>query len=137
MSHTDNLKQVGLKTTLPRLKVLELLEKNNIQHVSAEDVYRLMLENNESVGLATIYRVLTQFESAGLVLRHNFGDRAVFELTNTDHHDHMVCVECNTITEFHDCTIEKQQQQIADKHDFQIEDHALILYGRCANCTKK
>ncbi len=136
MSHTDDLKQVGLKTTLPRLKVLELLEKNKRQHVSAEDVYRLMLENNESVGLATIYRVLTQFETAGLVLRHNFGDRAVFELANTDHHDHMVCVACNTITEFHDNTIEEQQKQIAEKHGFQLKNHALTLYGKCAKCAQ-
>lgn len=135
MSHTDELKQAGLKTTLPRLKVLELLENQTEQHLSAEDVYRLMLEQGESIGLATIYRVLTQFESAGLVLRHHFGERAVFELANTDHHDHMVCVDCGLIVEFHDDTIEARQERVAEKSGFQIHDHALTLYGKCQNCA--
>lgn len=137
MTHNQNLKQVGLKTTLPRLKVLKLLEQNKGQHLSAEDVYRIMLEQNESVGLTTIYRVLTQFEAAGLVLRHHFGEHSVFELADTDHHDHMVCVACQDIIEFHDDTIEQRQQRIAEKHHFQIEDHSLILYGKCSKCANK
>ncbi len=137
MNHTDELKQAGLKTTLPRLKILNLLESNADRHLSAEEVYQIMLENNESIGLATIYRVLTQFESAGLVLRHHFAERSVFELADTEHHDHMVCVDCGIIIEFHDATIEKQQITIAKNHDFEIQDHALCLYGKCSKCRQK
>ncbi len=134
MDHNEELKLVGLKTTVPRLKVLALLEEHKDNHLSAEDVYRLMLEKNETLGLATIYRVLTQFESAGLIARNNFGDRAVYELADADHHDHMVCVECGSIIEFHDQKIEKQQEAIASSHGFDIQDHALTLYGRCKKC---
>ena len=134
MTQTDELKQAGLKSTLPRIKVLKLLESNRGQHLSAEDVYQLMLENKESIGLATIYRVLTQFEAAGLVLRHHFGERSVFELADSDHHDHMVCMDCGVIIEFHDDTIEKRQDSIAEQNNFKILDHSLCLYGRCENC---
>ncbi len=134
MKHTDELKQAGLKSTLPRIKILKLLESNRDRHLSAEDVYKTMLENNESIGLATIYRVLTQFEASGLVLRHHFAERSVFELADSDHHDHMVCVKCGTIIEFHDDTIEKQQVSVAKRYNFEIQDHSLCLYGKCENC---
>ena len=134
MKPTKELKQAGLKSTLPRIKILKLLEENRDSHLSAEDVYKIMLDNNETIGLATIYRVLTQFEAAGLVLRHHFAERSVFELADTDHHDHMVCVECGTIIEFHDDTIEKQQIAIAKHFKFKIHDHSLYLYGKCENC---
>ena len=134
MTHTDELRQAGLKTTLPRVKILKLLESNKERHLSAEDVYRIMLDKKESIGLATIYRVLTQFETAGLVLRHHFADRSVFELADTAHHDHMVCVECGKIIEFYNKTIEKQQDSIAKKYGFEIQDHSLCLYGKCKQC---
>ena len=134
MKHTDELKQVGLKSTLPRIKILQLLESNRDRHLSAEDVYKTMLDNNESIGLATIYRVLTQFEASGLVLRHHFAERSVFELADSDHHDHMVCVKCGTIIEFHDDTIEKQQVSVAKRYNFEIQDHSLCLYGKCEIC---
>lgn len=134
MTQTNELKQAGLKSTLPRIKILKLLESNRDSHLSAEDVYKIMLDNNESIGLATIYRVLTQFESAGLVLRHHFAERSVFELADSDHHDHMVCAECGKIIEFHDDTIEKQQISIAKQNNFEIHDHSLYLYGKCENC---
>ncbi len=133
---TDELKQAGLKTTLPRLKVLNLLETNKTRHLSAEDVYKIFLQQNENIGLATIYRVLTQFEAAGLVLRHHFADRSVFELADTEHHDHMVCADCGKIIEFHDDTIENQQDAIAKQHGFEIHDHSLCLYGLCAACQQ-
>ena len=134
MKHTDELKQAGLKSTLPRIKILQLLESTPDRHLSAEDVYKTMLDNNESIGLATIYRVLTQFEASGLVLRHHFAERSVFELADSDHHDHMVCVKCGTIIEFHDDTIEKQQVSVAKRFKFEIQDHSLCLYGKCENC---
>lgn len=138
MADRTDLRQAGLKTTVPRLKVLSILENNRGKHLGAEDVYKILLAEDETIGLATVYRVLTQFESAGLVLRHNFeGERAVFELNDDEHHDHMVCVECDTVIEFYDKTIEKQQELIAKKHSFQIKDHALYLYGVCKNCAKK
>jgi len=134
MKQTDELKQAGLKSTLPRINVLKLLEENRGQHLSAEDVYQRMLENKESIGLATVYRVLTQFESAGLILRHNFGERSVFELADSDHHDHMVCMDCGVIIEFHDDTIEHLQETIAKQNNFKILDHSLCLYGLCERC---
>jgi len=134
---TTSLKNAGLKATLPRLKILSILEDVNVRHVSAEDVYKLLLDSDEDVGLATVYRVLTQFEAAGLVIRHNFeGGRAVFELNDVEHHDHMVCVECNRVIEFFDATIEERQRRVAEKEGFEIQDHALYLYGICANCQK-
>ncbi len=137
MDSTD-LKQAGLKTTLPRLRVLSILENSKVKHLSAEDVYKELLEEKESTGLATVYRVLTQFESAGLVIRHNFeGDRSVFELNDEDHHDHMVCVKCGKVIEFFDQRIETQQDKVAESHDFLIQDHSLTLYGLCKHCHEK
>ena len=133
----DQLKQIGLKSTLPRIKILKMLESNRKRHYSAEDVYKIMLERNESIGLATIYRVLTQFESAGLLIRHHFADRSVFELADTDHHDHMLCMECGKIIEFMDKSIEKAQLSIAKEHNFEIHDHSLYLYGKCSKCLNK
>ena len=131
-----DLKEAGLKTTLPRLRVLSILENSKVRHLSAEDVYKeLLLEDNESVGLATVYRVLTQFEDAGLVIKHNFeGERAVFELNDEDHHDHMVCAKCGNVTEFFERRIESLQEKVADDHGFTIQDHSLILYGICKRC---
>ena len=135
MSHSENLRQAGLKTTLPRLRVLSMLESSKVRHLSAEDVYRELILEDESIGLATVYRVLTQFVDAGLVIRHNFeGDRAVFELNDEDHHDHMVCIGCGRVIEFIDPRIEELQNKVAAKHDFTIQDHALTLYGLCKRC---
>ena len=132
MSPTQDLKKAGLKTTQPRLRILEILENSKIRHLGAEDVYKILLEGDEEIGLATVYRVLTQFETAGLVIRHNFeGGRSVFELNNESHHDHMVCIECGRVFEFYDKTIEERQNQIAKKAGFVIDDHALYLYGVC------
>ena len=136
-SQTDDLKQAGLKSTQPRIKILRLLESSKKRHFSAEDVYKIMLENKENIGLATIYRVLTQFESAGLVIRHHFADRSVFEMADTDHHDHMLCMKCGKIIEFLDKTIESAQVNIASQHDFEIHDHSLYLYGKCQNCREQ
>ena len=132
MPNTKNLRQAGLKTTQPRLKVLDVLETNPIHHMTAEDVYKRLLETEQEIGLATVYRILTQFETAGLVIRHNFeGGRALYELDNGAHHDHMVCVECGKVFEFVDRTIEQQQRNVATKAGFSMEDHSLSLYGVC------
>lgn len=132
---SQQLKQAGLKVTMPRIKVLKILEENSAQHLSAENVYKLLLEQGEDVGLATVYRVLTQFEEAGLVKRHNFeGGFAVFELSDGEHHDHLVCTKCGLVEEFIDETIENRQQQIAEKHHFKITDHILNIYGLCPQC---
>ncbi|MES9942100.1 MAG: ferric iron uptake transcriptional regulator [Candidatus Thiodiazotropha sp. 6PLUC2] len=130
----QDIRKAGLKVTLPRVKILELLESSAQRHVSAEDVYKLLLEKGEEIGLATVYRVLTQFEAAGLVTRHNFeGGHAVFELERGSHHDHLVCVVCGKVEEFVDTTIEKRQREIASEHGFEIVDHSLIIYGHCGN----
>jgi Fur family ferric uptake transcriptional regulator len=136
---TKELKQAGLKATLPRLKILEILANSEDQrHMSAEDVYKTLLGHEEDIGLATIYRVLTQFEQAGLVTRHNFeGGHAVFELNEGKHHDHILCVKCGRVDEFIDETIEQRQQAIADKHGYTITDHSLTIYGVCGGCQKK
>jgi Fur family ferric uptake transcriptional regulator len=132
MPNTTNLRQAGLKTTQPRLKVLDVLETSPIHHMTAEDVYKRLLETEQEIGLATVYRILTQFETAGLVIRHNFeGGRALYELDNGTHHDHMVCVECGKVFEFVDRTIEQQQRNVAAKAGFSMEDHSLSLYGVC------
>lgn len=132
-----DLKKAGLKVTLPRVKILEIMESSNTRHVSAEDVYKMLLETGEDVGLATVYRVLTQFESAGLVTRHHFeGGHSVFEMDQGDHHDHIVCVKCGKIAEFVDETIEKRQADIAKKAGFDITDHVLYIYGICKTCQK-
>ncbi|ABC28093.1 MULTISPECIES: ferric iron uptake transcriptional regulator [Hahella] len=123
------LKKAGLKVTLPRVKILSILENADNRHMSAEDVYKALLEAGDDVGLATVYRVLTQFESAGLILRHNFeGAHAVFELNHDEHHDHMVCAETGDVIEFFDPVIEKRQKEIAEEHGYEIVDHSLTLY---------
>jgi Fur family ferric uptake transcriptional regulator len=133
-----SLRSAGLKITVPRLKILEILERNSMRHLSAEDIYRILLESNEDIGLATIYRVLTQFEAAGLVARHHFeGGTAVFELKPDEHHDHIVCLGCGRIEEFADSIIEERQQTVAKSLGFVLRDHSLILYGDCAQCVSR
>ena len=128
-NENQELRKAGLKVTLPRVKILQLLENANEQHLSAEDVYKMLLDAGEDVGLATVYRVLTQFESAGLVIRHNFdGGHSVFELDRGDHHDHMVCTDTGKVIEFHNDEIEKLQQQIAEEHGYELTGHSLVLY---------
>ena len=132
---TADLKKAGLKVTLPRMKILELLESGSLRHQSAEDIYKALLSQNEEIGLATVYRVLTQFEGAGLVTRHHFeGGQAVFELNHGEHHDHLVCTSCGKVVEFMDDVIEQHQNQIAKANNFIISEHSLIIYGRCENC---
>lgn len=139
---TDNnlaLKRAGLKVTLPRLKILELLQRPNLQHITAEDLYKQLLEQGEEIGLATVYRVLNQFDDAGIVTRHNFeGGRAVFELANQSHHDHLICLDCGEVFEFHDAIIEQRQKEIAQQLGINLTHHSLYLYGHCSNgdCKK-
>ncbi len=136
MNNSD-LKKAGLKATLPRLKILELLELDESRHMSAEDVYKKLLATGEDVGLATVYRVLTQFESAGLVSRHHFdGGHSVFELNQGKHHDHLVCVQCGKIEEFLEETIEKCQHKVAEKLGYKMTDHSLYIYGICPDCQQ-
>ncbi|MFC1589247.1 ferric iron uptake transcriptional regulator [Pseudomonadota bacterium] len=135
---SNDLKKAGLKITLPRMKILEFLEASKVRHQSAEEIYRALLEEGEEVGLATVYRVLTQFEAAGLVIRHHFeGGQAVFELSRSGHHDHIVCVACGKVEEFFDETIEAQQDKIAESKGYEVTDHSMTLYGRCSDCQKK
>lgn len=135
MEESQQLKDVGLKITLPRLKVLQIFEQSNAHHLSAEDVYKALTELGEEVGLATVYRVLTQFEAAGLIHRHYFeGGHSVFELSQGPHHDHLVCVKCRQVTEFVDEMIEERQSLIAKHANFKMTDHALTIYGLCPNC---
>jgi len=134
---SSDLRKAGLKVTLPRMKILEILETSETRHMSAEDVYKVLLEGNEEIGLATVYRVLTQFEAAGLVSRHHFeGGHSVFEMNEGHHHDHIVCNQCGKVVEFFDETIERCQEKVAKKSGFSIRDHSLIIYGDCtrANC---
>lgn len=129
---SQELRNVGLKVTLPRLKIIEMLERSNTRHLSAEDIYRMLMEQNEDIGLATVYRVLTQFEAAGLVHRHHFeGGHAVFELERGPHHDHIVCTRCGRVDEFQDEVIEKRQRQKAEELGYKLTDHSLIMYGQC------
>lgn len=129
-----NLKTIGLKTTLPRLKILNLFENSEIRHLSAEDVYKVLINEGEDIGLATVYRVLTQFEQAGLLERQHFeGGKAVFELKGDGHHDHLVCLQCGRVEEFYDAEIEKRQVKIAKDRGFTLHEHSLSLY---ADCTK-
>ena len=124
------LKKAGLKATLPRIRILEALESSeHNRHLSAEEIYKQLMNSGEDVGLATVYRVLTQFESAGIVIRHNFEEgHAVYEITPDDHHDHMVCLETGNVIEFHDEIIEKRQDEIAAEKGYQIIDHSMVLY---------
>lgn len=136
-SENQELRNAGLKVTLPRVKILQILESSETKHLSAEDVYKALIEADEDVGLATVYRVLTQFEQAGLVIRHHFeGGHSVFELDSVDHHDHIVCNKCGKVEEFFDEVIEQQQEKIAKKFNFKITDHSLYLYGLCSTCQK-
>ncbi|MCK5877411.1 MAG: ferric iron uptake transcriptional regulator [Candidatus Marithrix sp.] len=131
----EELKKFGLKATLPRLRILQLLETNNKRHMSAEDIYKALIDVGEDIGLATVYRVLTQFETAGLVIRHHFDDNSsVFELNAGYHHDHLLCVKCGKVVEFVDNVIEEHQRNIAQQHGFKITDHCLYIYGICSNC---
>ncbi|BCD98467.1 ferric iron uptake transcriptional regulator [Marinagarivorans cellulosilyticus] len=130
-SENQELRKVGLKVTLPRVKILNLLDQSDERHMSAEDVYKALLEAGEEVGLATVYRVLTQFEQAGLVERHNFdGGHSVFELDSGEHHDHMVCTETGQVFEFHNDEIESLQKKVADELGFELTGHNLVLYGK-------
>ena len=131
----EDLKSAGLKVTLPRLKILEVLESNSNLHLSAEDIYRILIDQKEEVGVATIYRVLSQFEESGIVEKLNFeNNQAVYELCGVEHHDHLVCVKCNKIIEFQDDIIEEHQIQIAKKYGFELTDHSLYLFGLCSDC---
>lgn len=133
----QELKKAGLKVTLPRLRILEILERAEPHHMSAEEVYKTLQDAGEDVGLATVYRVLTQFEAAGLVKRHNFeGGYSVFEVDQGEHHDHLVCVRCGNVEEFIDTEIENRQAIIAAKTQFKMTDHNLTIYGICRNCPK-
>ena len=134
----QDLRKAGLKVTLPRMKILEILEGSNTRHLSAEEIYRLLLESGEEIGLATVYRVLTQFETAGLVTRHHFeSGHSVFEIEHGRHHDHIVCVKCGRVDEFVDEMIEQRQQAIASKTGYEMTDHSLHIYGICPACLKK
>jgi len=135
-----DLRKAGLKVTVPRLKILEILEGNPTRHMSAEEIYKRLLDSSEDIGLATVYRVLTQFEGAGLVSRHHFEDgMAVFEINHGAHHDHIVCMDCGAVEEFVDPDIETRQNAIAKRLGFRIEEHSLVLYGRCQrpNCPTR
>ncbi len=132
MSNPSDLKSIGLKATLPRLKILDLFEQSDKRHMTAEEVYRLLTDEGQDIGLATVYRVLTQFEQAGLLMRHHFdSDKAVFELNQGDHHDHLVCLQCGKVEEFLDSEIEKRQHRIAKERGFAIHDHSLQIYADC------
>ena len=134
-AESQEIKDAGLKITLPRIKILEILESSPQHHLSAEDVYKALLTNGEEIGVATVYRVLTQFETAGLVVRHNFeGGRSVFEIAPSEHHDHLVCIKCGTVEEFRDEEIEERQEIVAKKLGYKLTEHNLNLYGYCPNC---
>lgn len=132
MTSIEELKSTGLKATLPRLKIMQIFQAGAQRHMTAEDVYRVLLNERTDIGLATVYRVLTQFEQAGLLTRSNFeSGKAVYELNEGSHHDHLVCLDCGKVEEFHDSEIEKRQVAIAEAKGFTLEDHALALYARC------
>lgn len=138
MSEDDDLREAGLKVTVPRLKILRMLESSAQRHMSAEDVYRALIETGEELNLATVYRVLTQFETAGLVSRQHFeGGHSTFELDSGEHHDHIFCVACGRVDEFVDATIERRQAEIAKQAGYEMTDHSLYIYGLCAECRKK
>ncbi|MGB4813072.1 MAG: ferric iron uptake transcriptional regulator [Methylophilaceae bacterium] len=138
MNDQYDLKNAGLKATLPRLRILSLFENSKDRHLSAEDIYKIMINSDEDVGLATVYRVLTQFEQAGLLIRHHFeSGKAVFELNGGSHHDHIVCVKCGRVEEFYDGEIEKRQKSAAEKLGFEMQDHSLTIYGTCKNGCEK
>lgn len=140
MDQNQELKKAGLKITLPRVKILDILQMPQNQHVSAEEVYKILLDQGEDIGLATVYRVLNQFDDAGILNRHHFeGGKSVFEISNKNHHDHLVCLDCGKVMEFEDDIIEQRQNTIAEQHDIKLTNHSLYLYGTCqkANCENK
>lgn len=133
-THKIDLKKAGLQITQPRRLILELLQKNSDEHLSAEEIYRRLLKKNQTIGIATVYRVLSQFEGANIITRHQFdGTTSVFELNQGKHHDHLICSQCGKITEFVDEEIERLQRLVAEKHGFTIESHLLYLFGRCSD----
>ena len=138
MKNIEELKSTGLKATLPRLKILEIFQKGAQRHMTAEDVFRVLLDERSDIGLATVYRVLTQFEQAGLLIRSNFeSGKAVYELDEGQHHDHFVCTSCGKGEEFYDAEIEKRQNLIAKEKGWVIQDHSMALYGQCAECAAR
>jgi Fur family ferric uptake transcriptional regulator len=133
MTHADELKSSGLKATLPRLKILEIFQRAKVRHMTAEDVYKALLAEGSDIGLATVYRVLMQFEQAGLLTRSNFeSGKSVFELNEGQHHDHLVCLDCGRVEEFFDAAIEQRQRAVAEARGFALQEHSLALYARCA-----
>ena len=131
------LKKAGLKITEPRLTILALMQEHKMQHFSAEDVYKILLEKGEEIGLATVYRVLNQFDEAKILTRHNFeGNKSVFELAPIEHHDHIICVDCGKVFEFNDEVIEKRQREISQQHGIKLENHSLYIYGKCSDIEK-
>lgn len=137
MNNIENLKSTGLKATLPRLKILEIFQTTKQRHMTAEDVFRVLIEERSDIGLATVYRVLTQFEQAGLLRRSNFeSGKAIYELDEGSHHDHLVCVSCGKVEEFFDPEIEKRQQMVAENLGWNIVEHSMSMYGRCAECSQ-
>jgi len=138
MTDPVDLKNAGLKATFPRLKILDIFRRADERHQSAEDVYRTLIAEDVDIGLATVYRVLTQFEQAGILVRSQFdGSKAVFELNDGDHHDHLICTHCNKVVEFSDEKIEGRQHSIAEEHGFILESHTMMLYGMCPECSAK
>ena len=136
MANIEELKNTGLKATLPRLKILELFQKGRQRHMTAEDVFRVLLQEQSDIGLATVYRVLTQFEQAGILSRSHFeSGKAVYELNEGQHHDHLVCTSCGKVEEFYDAEIERRQQMVAKAKHWLLQDHAMSLYGLCASCA--
>ena len=137
MKNIDELKSTGLKATLPRLKILEIFQTSAVRHMTAEDVFRVLMQERSDIGLASVYRVLTQFEQAGLLIRSNFeSGKAIYELDEGQHHDHFVCTMCAKVEEFFDPEIEKRQQAIAKSKGWVVHDHSMALYGHCAECVK-
>lgn len=138
MMNIEELKSTGLKATLPRLKILDIFQKGAQRHMTAEDVFRILLEERSDIGLATVYRVLMQFEQAGLLIRSNFeSGKAIYELDEGQHHDHFVCTACGKVEEFFDAEIEKRQQIVAKAKGWVVQDHSMALYGHCAECAKR
>ena len=138
MTHADELKSSGLKATLPRIKILEVFQRSDVRHLTAEDVFKALLTEGADIGLATVYRVLMQFEQAGILTRSHFeSGKSVFELNEGKHHDHLVCTSCGRVEEFYDPEIERRQQMIAADKGWILQDHAMSLYGLCADCRSR
>jgi Fur family transcriptional regulator, ferric uptake regulator len=138
MANIEELKNTGLKATLPRLKILEIFQKGGQRHMTAEDVFRVLLNDHSDIGLATVYRVLTQFEQAGILERSHFeSGKAVYELNEGKHHDHLICTGCGKVEEFYDAEIERRQQMVAKDKGWILQDHAMSLYGLCADCVSR